>query len=475
MAINKTQSLSIADAYRLGVTLHRQGKLGQAENLCRQIVEAKPDHADALHLLGVISTQRDRLPEAVEQLNVVLAMAPDHADAHGSLANVLQMLDRPGEAIESYRRALALAPDNADIHYNLGSTLQAWTRHEEAIASFRQAIAIRPDFAEAHHNHAHSLLAMGDFAAGWAEYEWRWRVPDLPTHKPGFTVPQWDGGPLGERTILLHAEQGIGDAIQFCRYVPLIARAHPKARIVLALYGRLIDIARASFGDAIEFLPYRDLAEGQLPPFDVQAPLMSLPRILGTTPHTVPSETPYLRPVAPSPRPTDDRLVVGLSWYTNNARTGARRRIPLTDFSPLGAVPDVHFVSLQYGDTAVERRAAVDVGLVVEAEAGLDFMTDLTAFAGCVAACDLVISIDNSTVHMAGALGRPVWTLLPAAADWRWMLDRDDTPWYPTMRLFRQSRAGDWGDVIHRVRDALAGAAALHVETRRARPHDSTI
>ena len=441
----------------LARTLKTLGRHEEAVESYRGVVAAAPAEARAHVELGESLQALERHEEAVASFRRALATEPDNVEAYCSLGNALRDLDRHQEAAATYREALAIQPGHAGAHNNLGVALQALNRHREASESFRRALAIAPDYPEAHINIGLSLLTMGDFENGWREYEWRGQPAGSPVTRRTFNAPPWDGSPLAGASILLHAEQGVGDIIQFCRYVPIVARAHPGAKVMFELDSRLVEIARASFGARAEIHPYKDPVGSNLPPFDVHASLMSLPDILGTTLEHVPADIPYLVPAAPPPWRPDGRYVVGLSWFSSNARTGAMRSIPLIDLAPLAAMPGVRFVTLQYGDTTAERRAATEsAGFVVDAAPGHDFLADLVEFTSHVAACDLVISIDNTTVHMAGALGRPVWTLLPTVADWRWMLDREDTPWYPTMRLFRQRHAGDWDDVIDRVRDALA-------------------
>jgi tetratricopeptide (TPR) repeat protein len=476
----------------LGAALKALERPEEAVECYRRALALKPDYVDALNNLARTLRALDRHEEAAESYRELLAIMPEDVRTHVNLGRTLQTLMQFEEAAASYRKALEISPDDTEIHCdlaialqqlerneeavaicrkvlaiapdhvvarnNLGFSLQALNRHQEAIASFRRALATWPDYAEAHANYGLSLLSMGDFENGWREYEWRWQVVGTPLVQRTFAEPLWDGTSLTGSTILLHAEQGLGDIIQFCRFVPFVARAHPDAVVMFELDNRLIDLARESFGDQAQLHGYHDPAGSNLPRFDVHAPLMSLPRILGLAIDDVPADVPYLVPTAPLPERSDQRIVVGLSWFSGNRRTGARRSIPLAALAPLAAVPGVRFVSLQYGDTTEERRAAAaDVDLIVEAEPGRQFLNDLDAFTSRVAACDLVISVDNTTVHMAGALGRPVWTLLPTAADWRWMLDRGDSPWYPTMQLFRQAKAGEWGEVIRRVSTALAG------------------
>ncbi|MCP4327645.1 MAG: tetratricopeptide repeat protein [Alphaproteobacteria bacterium] len=447
----------------LGVLEHGRGNLTAAADCYRKAHEIYPDRPRLLSNLGLILSRLGDHDGACRALERAAAMAPDGPLILLNLGAVLLVADRLDDARSAFERSRRADPGNVAPLVNLGSLAMAEGRTDTAEAHLREALAQAPETAEAHWNYGLCLLSRGDFANGWREYEWRWQADDFPGIRRKFSAPLWDGGALDSRTILLHGEQGVGDVVQFCRYLPLVAAAHPEARILFELDPRLCEIASASFGGIAEIYPFRNPQGDNLPTFDCAAPLMSLPHLLGTTVATIPAEVPYLKPTAAVPARADDRFVVGLSWYSKNAKTGRPRSIPLTDLAPLGAVTGVRFVNLQYGDTSEERAAAREAGFVVEAESGVDFKPDLIAFTSAVAACDLVISIDNTTVHMAGALGRPVWTLLPRVAEWRWMTGRDDTPWYPTMRLFRQPRGGDWDAVIVEVAAALDEFASASV------------
>jgi tetratricopeptide (TPR) repeat protein len=371
-----------------------------------------------------------------------------------------------------------LQPDRSETYQTLGFILAEQGDREAALAAYEQAISLKPDNAEAHKNRSLIWLLQGKLAEGWAEYEWRWKCPELP-ERP-FKQPLWDGSPLEGRTILLHAEQGLGDTIQFIRYAPLVRDRGGK--VVVVCQRPLVGLLASCSG--IE----RITAQGDpLPAFDVHAPLASLPRIFGTTLAAVPANVPYLS--------ADARLVerwrqelapqrgfkIGIAWQGSpKYRSDAQRSIPLEQFEPLARVPGVQLYSLQKGAGAEQlgrvaaRFAVVDLGGRLDETTGPFLDT-----AAAIKNLDLVISSDTSIPHLAGALGAPVWLALPCAPDWRWLLDRDDSPWYPSMRLFRQPARGDWQSVFRRMAAELeqivsAGAgrspAAAHAAPAQPKP-----
>ncbi|MES2792023.1 MAG: tetratricopeptide repeat-containing glycosyltransferase family protein, partial [Planctomycetota bacterium] len=514
-----TTSQILTDA----VQQHQTGRLDLAEQLYRQILQAEPNHADAWHLLGVVSSQTGRHPAAVECLSKAISLNPRAAAFHGNLANVYSSMGKVDEAIKSFEQALRLKPDfidalvnlgiarkdqgdlesaansfrqairlkpdhatahnslgvvyrdqgksdealacyqaalrinpkYADAHNNLGNVLSDAARPDEAIASFQQAVRLKPDFADAHLNLAMSLLRAGNFQAGWPEYEWRaiCQKPPLPV----FPQPRWDGSPLNGKTILLHGEQGLGDKLQFIRYAPLVkARG---GRVIVACNKILIPILSGCAG-IDEFIP---VPNGDLPHFDVYAPLLSLPGIFGTTPETIPAEIPYLFADPDLTRTWREKLQqtsgfkVGIVWQGSNMNTVAvRRSMGLKHFAPLSQIEGIQLFSLQRGD-GTEQLAELSGPLQIDDFAGrLDAETG--AFMDTAAVMmnlDLVITADTSVAHLAGGLGVPVWVALPFVSDWRWFATREDTPWYPTMRLFRQTNVGDWEGVFERIAEAL--------------------
>jgi hypothetical protein len=372
------------------------------------------------------------------------------------------------EAVAAYDRALALNPRYAEAHTNLGSAYKEQGRLEEAIACYDYALWLRPDDATTHWNRSLAYLAQGDYERGWAEYEWRWRRKR--TRPLPFAQPAWDGTPLEGRTILLYMEQGLGDMIQFIRYAPLVkARG---GRVVIECPDILVDLFASVAGvDQI-------IAEkSELPPFDVHAPLMSLPRLLGTRLDKVPAEVPYLSAPPEMVERWRDRLAqssafkVGMVWQGNPHHKWDRHRsVPLAQFAPLAAIPGVELISLQHGDAAAAPHSLN--GRFRVAQWTSKKCSDSIPFAETAAVImtlDLVITVDTAVAHLAGALAAPVWVPLSAIVDWRWMHKRSDTPWYPTMRLFRQSELGKWGPVFQRMADELGALVARRPTGRHVR------
>jgi tetratricopeptide (TPR) repeat protein len=363
------------------------------------------------------------------------------------------VLKRFDEASANYDRALALRPDYPEAHTSLGVTLHALKRFDEELRCYERALAVRPDFVEAHYNRALCRLLIGDFDRGWAEHEWRWQTEQFKHSRGNFVQPQWTGSQeIGGKTILLHAEQGFGDTIQFCRYAPRVAALG--ARVILAVQGPLRDLLQSLDGVA------QVMARGDaLPPFDLHCPFLSLPLVFGSRLDTIPHETPYLRVSAQAAAnwgarlPPKTRPRLGLAWSGRPEHNNdLNRSIDLASFlSPLQGI-DATLVSLQR-----EVRAA-DAVVLQERSDVIHFGQELKDFsdtAALAANMDLVIAVDTSVAHLAGALAKPVWILLPFVPDWRWLLDRDDSPWYPTARLFRQDDSRRWDSVFARLRAAL--------------------
>ncbi len=368
--------------------------------------------------------------------------------------NTLKELKRYDDALASYDRALALEPGFAGAHHNRGVTLQELKRYDDALASYERASALRPDFVEAHWNESLVRLQLGDFHGGWRKYEQGWKT-GLRGEPRGFAQPRWTGAePLAGRTLLLHVEQGFGDTIQFVRYAPLAAAAG--ARVILEAYPLLTTLLSEVEGvNAV-------VSRGEpLPAFDLHCPLLSLPLAFGTELDTIPARVPYL--TAPPARlarwgarlPRAGGLRVGLAW-SGRETPDPNRSVALAQLAPLFDLPGIHFVSLQK-DVRDSDEAALR-GRPELLHLGPD-LADFADTAAVIEQLDLVISIDTAVAHLAGALGKPVWILLPFSSDWRWLLDRDDSPWYPTARLFRQDETRAWDTVIARVRAALKGFA----------------
>jgi hypothetical protein len=363
------------------------------------------------------------------------------------------------EAARAFRRATELDPAHWQAHAQLGHAFCLLRRHDEALAALDAALALAPGDVAAHCNRALLLLATGDYPGGWNEFEWRWEKPELQTLRGLFRQAWWDGSPLEGRTILLFAEQGLGDAVQFVRYAPLVARLG--ARVALDCHPPLKGLFRNVEGVAEVLAGDEDIAR-----YELCAPLMSLPRLLGTTLGSVPSQVPYLAAPAEHAskwraRLRDDRLNVGLVWESGTGMENAwQKSLMLDALLPLARVPGVAFYGLRANERAGESAEQCPAfGLV---DYG-DELQDFSDTAGLMAGLDLVISVDTVFAHLAAALGRPTWMLLPSAADWRWGEPGGQSPWYPSARLFRQPREGDWEAVVA---DAAAALGSFVSERR---------
>lgn len=508
----------IAQALAIAINHHQSGRLAQAEQIYRQILQQQPNHVDVLNLMGVIFCQAGNLLEGINLYRQALSLQPAHVQArdnlglalwkqgkqsveeaifmarqaavidannpevHFNLATMLREQGKLDDAVTSYlhalavqphhvrvlqslaatlhaqgklgaaiayfRQAIAYQPDSAEAHNGLGLVLQDQGEFEAAFACFKRAIALKPDYADAHANHAGLTLTQGELAAGFVEYEWRFQTNNF-TPCP-FSQPLWDGSPLQGKTILLHGEQGLGDTLQFIRYAPLVADRGGRVRVV----------CQDPLMPLLAMMPSIHELVGWGKPvgdFHVYAPLLSLPRIFGTTLETIPATIPYLQspPAQFSLKaPAEARLKVGIVWAGNHQHQKDRQRsLSLAQFEPLLQVPKVAFYSLQKGLPQLELEQLGWQNRVQDLSSSLHTFADTAAV---VEQLDLVISVDTSVVHLAGALGKPVWVLLAFLPDWRWMLQRQDSPWYPTARLFRQSQVNDWAGVLERVQAALA-------------------
>ncbi|MGV2292389.1 tetratricopeptide repeat-containing glycosyltransferase family protein [Trinickia sp. YCB016] len=436
----------------------------------------KPDMPEAWNNRSCVLRDLDRPADALTSCDHAIVLRPNYAEAWSNRGNALSDLNRPHEAEQSYHQAIAAQQTLADAWNNLGLALIDMNRHADALSSYDRALALKPDSVEGHWNRALCLLQMGRLDEGWQEYEWRWRRNRSKASLRGFTQPLWLGAEsLEGKTILLHAEQGLGDTLQFCRYAPMVAKLG--AKVVLEVQPELMRLLGPLEGVT------QLVAQGQpLPAFDYHCPLLSLPLAFKTSLASIPGDTPYLyadpKAVAhwrsrvamtmDAASPGADVLKVGLVWAGGNRphvpelrKNDARRSLALECLTPLLDVPNVQFFSLQKGPPAqqlavLHERYPASRGIVDLTEELADFADT----AALVSNLDLVISVDTSTAHLAGAIGKPVWILNRLDTCWRWMLGRDDSPWYPDVRLFRQPTLGDWDSVIASVRNALAALAA---------------
>jgi tetratricopeptide (TPR) repeat protein len=414
----------------------------------------RPDYARALNNRGNILQDLKRPAEALASYEKLLAVRPDYVEALYNRGVVLRDLHRPAEALASFDRALSIAPDHVDALNNRGIVLRDMKRPREALASYDRALALKPDHAEMHSNRSGLRLLLGDFEGGWEEFEWRWRTQEFAPWRRDFAVPLWLGEePLAGKTILLHAEQGFGDAIQFGRYVPLVAARG--AKVILEVPPPLTALFSGIEGALLV------VGRGEkLPEFDCHCPLLSLPLAFETRLETIPATIPYLSASEDRVTKWKERLPetgvrrIGIAWAGNpNFKGDQTRSIGLDRLSPLLSVAGVEFVGLQKELREGDREILKNNSHVKYVGDAIEDFSDTAAIMSSV---DLVISSDTSVAHLAGALGKPVWVLLQYVADWRWLLERSDNPWYPTARLFRQPDIYDWESVIRRVKDELS-------------------
>jgi len=432
--------------YNLGLLDQEKGDLESAAQHYRRTMELNPSHLDARLNLGLVLKESGKADDAEACLQQLLAFDPKHPKARINLAALWAARDELESADQTCRDVVREYPALAEAWLNLGVTRQALGDPSNAIRCFGRALELQPGYAEAEYNLGIAQLLTGDFADGWKNYEARWRT-DIPIFKPRrFAAPLWQGEELNGRRVLVHAEQGLGDAIQFARYISLLAER--SAEIIFECPAPLVRLLATVRGAA------RVISRGEpLPAVDFQIPLLSLPHRMGTIFGNIPNQVPYLRvPDGTAVKLTQTasaRLRVGLAWAGNPFHGKDRSRsIALEKFSPLLALSGVAFHSLQVGAANRELTEAKSAGAVISLESQLN---DFAATAAAIQQLDLVLSVDTAVAHLAGALGKPVWVLIPFAPDWRWLLGREDSPWYPTMRLFRQPRRGDWSSVIEQI------------------------
>jgi tetratricopeptide (TPR) repeat protein len=448
---------NFAEAHtNLGTALLRAGHLEQAASACRRAVELNPNSPEAHADLGAVLKQQGRIEEARASCRTALRLNPDFVEGHNNLGVVLAELDEFDEAVRCYRRALQLRPQDHASLFNLAQALTRQNAFDEAESVCRQAVAVRPSDPQTHFLLAVILLTQGKLTEGFAEYQWRCHANPWVLAVP---APCWDGSSLEGETILLRCEQGYGDAIQFLRYAPLLkARG---ARVAFECPKPLARLAtRAAGVDEVV------VEDSERPVFKFQLPLLSLPAIFETTLETIPTDIPYLSADATAAAEWGQELrshpglKVGIAWQGNPTyQRDYLRSISLKHFLPL-AIPGVQLISLQHGEGSKQLHALLKVPI-------LDFGDRLGDFhdtAAIVSNLDLVISSDCGVAHLAGALGTEVWLALPWIADWRWLRERTDSPWYPSMRLFRQQAPGDWADVFERMRSELLARAQSNIK-----------
>jgi len=443
---------SVDDAFMAAMEFYRAGDRERAGRLCRQIVAQAKQYSNAWHLWGLVALRERQYQQAFERISRAVALRPGESVFRNSLGEVHRSAGEWEAALAAYKRAWQLNPQYAEAYNNQGIAAREMGRYDLAMSSYARALEIDPNSADAHWNRALLRLLLGDYKRGWPEYEWRWKRDETPPRQ--FAQPMWDGQPLPNGAILLHPEQGIGDALQFMRYAPLVkARC---ARLIVEVKPQLRALF-AGFQGVDEFVNAGD----PLPPFDVHTPLLSLPGLFGTMLETIPAEVPYLA--------ADSQLVerwrnelnqqsgykIGVVWQGSSLYSRDNyRSAPLAEFGPLAAVPGVQLYSLQKGAGSEQVH---DVSFpVIDLAGRLDhYDVRFLDTSAAMLSLDLVVTTDTAPAHLAGALGVPTWLALGTMPDWRWLVGREDSPWYPTMRLFRQPTIGDWRSVFERMAQTL--------------------
>ena len=437
----------------IALALHQAGRLDAAVKSYLWAVARGVTAAEIHNGLGMALQELGREDEAVAALRRGIAIQPGDASLFNSLGIAYRRQNRLGEALAAYGRTLAVEPAHVLARLNAGNAYREQGRLDQAIEAYRQCLRLRPDLGDAHHNLAMALLARGDFQEGWDAFEWRAAISRKAGRVRAFTGPEWQGESGAGQRLFLYAEEGIGDTIQFVRYARMAAERG--FRVTLEVQEPLLRLVTGLPG--IE----RVIAAGtEIPPYDLRCSLLSLPRVFRTDLATIPAEIPYL---SADPAVTEawraklaDKkgLKVGIAWRGNPQHLRDRQRsLSLAWFLDRLDRPEIDIVSLQKDFAWAEFPKTSDKARFMEAGRGL---ADFADTAGLVANLDLVVTVDTSVCHLAGALGVPVWTLIDFANDWRWMTERADTPWYPSMRLFRQDRPGDWEGVARRLEDELS-------------------
>jgi Flp pilus assembly protein TadD len=438
----------------LGLAYHQDGQLDKAAESYRQTIALHSNLALVFNNIGVLQEQQNDLSAAESSYQCALRIDPNNGDAHYNLGNIHLSHSRLDQAIVSYQNTLASNPQHVKALCNLGLTFHRKGLLDEALAHYNQALKFKPDYAEAHFNRAITLLLVGDWETGWQDYEWRFSCHDWKrTYPHRLYGDRWDGAAFKNKTLLVHSEQGIGDALHFARYLPLVKQRG----------GRVIFEARKSLLPLFDSLDCIDelieLSEDKAPGrhYHWHVPLCSLGYIFESTPSNLPNKVPYLKADPDKVAQWRKRLPleglnVGLVWGGND--TYKERSCTLEQMTPLAFVKGINWIGLQKGPAAAQASRDLlprNFSLTNWGEEFIDF-SDTAAAVDCL---DLIISIDTSVAHLAGAMGKPVWILLPIVPDWRWMLERSQTPWYPTMHLFRQSKARGWPYVVAHLSSAL--------------------
>ncbi len=435
----------------LGLIYLKRKDYDSAISYFKRSISINPSYTEGLCNLGLALMRKDELDEAMACFKKALEINPLMSEAWGNMGSALYRKGLVEDALEHFKKALRLKPTLAENWLNIGTCLIDIGSPREAIQYLQKAIEIKPENPLAHFNLSFARLLLGDFKRGWFEYMWRWGLEEFQI--PQFSQPLWDGSYLEGKVIYIHGEQGFGDTIQFIRYIPLVAERG--GRVIVASQKVLLQLVKSVEGIS------EIITEGApLPKFDVHCPLLGLPLAFETNLETIPSKVPYLSVDSELIKKWGEKLhsdkpvlKVGLAWAGNQShKKDIFRSINLEQFAPFGGLDGIVFYSLQKGRGSEQAKNPPKGMKLIDL---MDDVKDFSDTAAIIENLDLVISVDTAVAHLAGALGKPVWTLLPFTPDWRWMLNREDSPWYPTMRLFRQPALRDWDSVFRRVADEL--------------------
>lgn len=445
MALREREGARI---FQLGVTHHQKGELEPAIEAYGKSLLLNPKVPDVYNNMGAALRATGKFAAAIACYRRCLVLRPNHAGVYSNMGNAYRDLGRLQLSVASHQQAVKLDPKNAEAYYNLGLALRDLGNPSQALAAFETTLRINPDHPECRWDRSLTLLTIGDMDRGFEEYEWRWKLERSPPRT--LDKPLWDGSPLKGKTLLVHQEQGIGDMIQFARFIALA-----KERVGTVVVETQPEIARLmSTAAGADKVINRGSA---LPKYDVYIPMMSLARIFKITPETIPAAIPYLKPPEEQsvqlPVSLDHQRQIGIAWAGRPTHQNDKNRsCEFSHFIELLGIPGVSMFSLQKGGREADIKANGCQALVIDMASRLNDFSDTAAL---INQLDLVITVDTSVAHLAGALGKPVWVVVPFAPDWRWGYETTESPWYPSMRLFRQRRPGSWEQVFNDVRKAL--------------------
>jgi Tfp pilus assembly protein PilF len=451
-------SVPLEEMLKVAGEYSERGRFPEAESILDNILSTAPDEPLALHEKGVLLFRMGRHKAAAETIERAISLAPEAAVFRRNLCPIYERLGRYDDALRAGHEALDRASCDLQTLHNLALTHYRKLELDESVTCARRALELNPAAPGPHFQLAETLLLQGEFAEGWKEYEWRYRIAGAPPLLPPTNRPQWDGAPLADATLLLIADQGFGDSIQFCRYIPWVISRCPRVAVVA---DPLMHPLIRQTHPAIELVGHWE----RCPPFAAYCPLSGLPRLHGTTLDTIPAEASYLRADPARVEAWRARLhdlvqpgtrSIGIAWAGRPTHNNdLNRSMSLSAFAPIAALDGISLVALQKGPGQSAIADYFDRAPLLNLGAEIADFADTMAI---IESLDLVIAVDTAVAHLAGAIGKPAWILLPYAPDWRWLLKRSNSPWYPTARLFRQPSPGDWDSVVRQVAEALSEA-----------------